>query len=153
MSGVDERRRQALAVNEAAAERWAHAMRAHALAPPDPGFPGRLRELADAARARARGARLGDSAGLRWRARPGALRSQPPYELRPDTGRTGPPELWEVFDGAVAAYNAAMAGTDGRAVGDAADALADAAEAIASALERELAQPRTDGRRQRQLAR
>lgn len=135
MADPVQQRRQAVAMNEAAAVQWADAMRQHAMAPPDPGFGGRLRGLAEAARARARAARVAAAAGLRWVARPGAVSSQPPYELRPGTGRTGPAELWEGFDAAVAAYNRAIAATDARAVGDAADALADVAEAIATALD------------------
>ena len=130
-----EQRRQAIAMNDEAARIWAQAMRAHIMAPPDPEFASRLRGLADAARTRARAARVADAAGLRWVAQPQALRSQPPYELRPNTGRTGPAKLWEQFDACVAGYNQALAGTSPGAVADAADALADAAEAIAEAHE------------------
>jgi hypothetical protein len=135
MTDPSEQRRQAIAMNDEAAVRWAEAMRAHILAPPDPGFGGRLQGLADAARLRARAARVADSAGLKWVAQPRAVQSQPPYELRRDTGRTGPPDLWERFDAAVVAYNQAIAGTSARAVADAADELADAAEEIAQAHE------------------
>lgn len=131
-----EQRRQAIAMNEAAAAEWAEAMRAHILAPPDPGFPNRLRGLADAARTRARAARVAEAAGLKWVAQPRALQSQPPYELRPGTGRTGPAELWDRFDECVAEYNRTIAGTSAGAVADAADALAAATEAIALAQER-----------------
>jgi excisionase family DNA binding protein len=130
-----EQRRQAISMNEAAAEQWAEAMRAHILAPPDPGFPLRLRRLAEAARARARAARVADAAGLTWAAQPSAAQSQPPYELRPGTGRTGPQEFWERFDAAVVAYNEAIAGSSARAVGDAAEALGEVAERIARAHE------------------
>lgn len=41
-------------------------MRAHQLAPPDLGFAGRLRALAEAAARRAQAARIGNLAGLRW---------------------------------------------------------------------------------------
>jgi hypothetical protein len=133
MTDPIEQRRQAVAMNDAAAVQWADAMRAHILAPPDAGFAGRLLHLADAARTRARAARVAEAAGLRWVAQPRAVESQPPYELRPDTGRTGPTELWERFDAAVAAYNRAIAATSAGAVADAADALGDAAEAIADA--------------------
>lgn len=130
-----EQRRQAIAMNEAAASQWAKAMRAHILAPPDPGFPVRLRGLADAALTRARAARVADAAGLEWVAQPGAAQSQPPYELRAGTGRTGPQELWERFDAAVVAYNEAITGSSARAVADAAEALGEAAERIARAHE------------------
>lgn len=148
MSDPGVQRRQAIAMNEAAAVQWAEAIREHVMAPPDPGFSGRLRKLADAARTRARAARVADAAGLRWVARPGALRSQPPYELRPGTGRAGPVALWERFDGAVKAYNAAIAGTSARAVGDGAEVLAEVAEVIADALEADQGQSVGPARRE-----
>ena len=133
MTDPAEQRRQAIAMNDAAAVAWAQAMRTHILAPPDDGFPARLRGLAEAARTRARAARVADAAGLKWVAQPNAVRSQPPYELRPGTGRTGPVEVWEQFDRAVADYNEAIAASSAGAVADAADALADAAERIEAA--------------------
>jgi hypothetical protein len=133
MTDSTDQRRQAVAMNDAAALQWAQAMRAHILAPPDAGFPARLRDLADAARTRARAARVAEAAGLRWVAQPRAVDSQPPYELRPNTGRTGPVELWERFDGAVASYNRAIAGASAGAVADAAEELGEVAEAIAHA--------------------
>jgi excisionase family DNA binding protein len=131
-----EQRRQAISMNETAAAKWAEAMRAHILAPPDAGFPSRLRVLAEAARGRARAARVADAAGLAWAAQPNAAQSQPPYELRPGTGRTGPEDLWRHFDTAVSAYNEAIAGSSARAVADAAEALGEAAERIARAHEK-----------------
>ena len=38
------------------------------------------------------------AAGLLWRPIPGAESAEPPYELRPGTGRRGPAELWARFD-------------------------------------------------------
>src|SRR5438067_633453 len=105
MTDSADQRRQAVAMNDEAAVIWAEAMRGHKYAPPDAGFPDRLRKLAYAAHTGARAARVADAQGLKWVAQPGALDSEPPYELRPDTGRTGPSELWERFDAAVAAYN------------------------------------------------
>jgi hypothetical protein len=137
MAESAEQRRQAISMNDAAAVTWAEAMRAHIAAPPDHGFADRLRGLAEAARTRARAARVADAAGLKWVAQPGAVNSQPPYELRPGTGRTGPPELWERFDSYVAAYNRAVAGTSAATVAEAADGLADAAVAIADAVDAE----------------
>jgi len=134
MSALSDPRERALGLSDAAELAWAQAMRGHIMAPPDDGFEDRLRVLADAARQRALAARVGAEAGLRWVPRPGAIRSQPPYELRPGTGRRGSPELWERFDRGVAAVNRADAGTDLQAVADAALALAEAAEAIADEL-------------------
>lgn len=141
MTDVSEQRRQAIAMNDEAARRWAQAMRAHIMAPPDPGFEERLHGLAEAAQTRARAARVADAAGLKWVPQPRALQSQPPYELRPDTGRTGPVDLWERFDGCVTAYNRAIAGTSAGAVADAADELAVAAEQIAEAHATEPGEP------------
>jgi len=137
MSAVSDPRERALGLSDAAELAWAQAMRGHIMAPPDDGFGSRLRVLAGAARQRALAARAGAEAGLRWVPRPGAIRSQPPYELRAGTGRRGSPGLWERFDGAVAAVNRADAGTDLQAVADAALALAEAAEAIAVELAEE----------------
>ncbi len=134
---AEERRERALELSDAAELAWADAMRRHIMAPPDDGFADRLRALAAAARKRAQAARAGAQAGLRWVPRPGATRSQPPYELRPWTGRRGSPELWEEFDLAVGRVNRADAGTDLTAVADAHTALAEAAEAIAADVELE----------------
>jgi hypothetical protein len=133
MSDPVEQRRQAVAMNDAAAVQWADAMRAHIVAPPDAEFPARLHGLAEAARVRARAARVADAAGLKWVAQPRAVESQPPYELRPNSGRTGPAELWDRFDSAVAAYNEAIAGTSPGAVAAAAEQLAEVADGIADA--------------------
>jgi hypothetical protein len=141
MADPAEQRRQAVAMSEAAAVRWAEAMRAHIKAPPDEGFSARLRGLADAARTRARATRVADAAGLRWVAHPGALRSQPPAELRPGSGRVGPEELWTRFDACVSEYNRAIAQTSARAVADAADALAEVTESLADAVDAERGQP------------
>jgi hypothetical protein len=133
VSDVEEQRRQAIALNEAAAIEWADAMRAHIVAPPDPvRFAGRLADTAAASHSRARAARVADAAGLRWVAQPGALYKQPPYELRPGTGRLGAPELWEQFDDAVLALNRAVTGENARAVGDASERLGELAAAIAA---------------------
>jgi hypothetical protein len=152
MADSGQQRRQAIAMNDAAAVGWAEAMRAHIFAPPDAGFASRLRGLAEAGRARARAARVADAAGLRWVAQPAAVNSQPPYELRPGSGRVGPGELWERFDACAAAYSRAVAGTSAAAVADAADQLAEVAAAIADAVdeERGVAPPdRKRGRRSR----
>jgi hypothetical protein len=135
MADPVEQRRQALAMNEAAAAAWAEAVRAHILAPPDAGFADRLHRFAEAAGVRGRAARVADAAGMKWVAQPAARNSQPPYELRPGTGRVGPAELWARFDECVAAYNTAVAGTSAGAVADAADAIAELVEELARAVE------------------
>ena len=77
---------------------WGQAMTAHKMAPPDADFAARLRTLASAADTEREACEEAAQAGLLWRPIPGAQGSQPPYELRPGTGRRGPAELWERFD-------------------------------------------------------
>jgi hypothetical protein len=139
MADVDREaaKSQAVSAFTSADAVWGQAMRAHQLAPPDLGFADRLRKLADAAARRAHAARIGHLAGLKWVPVPGALDAQVPYELRPGTGRRGPRELWQRFDGAVIAYNAANADSDLARLADAAEGLSEAAEALSGAIENE----------------
>jgi hypothetical protein len=110
-------------------------MRAHELAPPDPGFRGRLRTLSDAAAAMRDAQARALEAGLAWRPIEGSERARPPYELRPGTGRRGPEQLWARFDAAVEQLNDAGAGDSLAAVVAAYAAVAEAAGALADALE------------------
>lgn len=116
---------------------WAEAMRAHNLAPPDPGFAARLRTLAEAAAREQVAWEHAHAAGLLWRPVPGAERAQPPYELRPGTGRRGPEDLWTRFDSAVAALNKAITDSSSANVADAFGELSNAAAALADAVEKE----------------
>jgi hypothetical protein len=116
---------------------WAEAMRAHKLAPPDAGFASRLRALAEAAAREQVAWEHAHAAGLLWRPVPGAEHAQPPYELRPGTGRRGPEELWAGFDQAVAALNTAITGSNSAAVADAFGELKEAAAALADAVAKE----------------
>lgn len=90
---------------------WASAIEAHKLAPPDSGFADRLAALAHGASEAARVCREADAAGFEW---PPARKadSEPPYELRPGTGRRGPEALWRRFDRAVVRLRSMAAGTD-----------------------------------------
>jgi hypothetical protein len=117
-----------------ASSAWADAMRAHKLAPPDAGFASRLRTLAEAAEREQVTWEHAHAAGLLWRPVGGAEHAQPPYELRPGTGRRGPVELWERFDAAVAGLNRAIGGTSAADVADAFGAVAEAATALADAV-------------------
>jgi hypothetical protein len=117
-----------------ASDGWADAMRAHKLAPPDAGFSARLRALADAAETEQVAWEHAHGAGLLWRPVPGAENAQPPYELRPGTGRRGPEELWTRFDTAVAALNRAITGSSAAAVADAFGETAEAANVLADAI-------------------
>jgi hypothetical protein len=120
-----------------AGDEWAGAMRAHKLAPPDPGFASRLRALSEAAQREQVAWEHAHAAGLMWRPVPGAESAQPPYELRPATGRRGPEDLWARFDSAVAALNRAITGSNAATVADAFGELSDAAAALADAIERQ----------------
>ena len=131
------RKRQLLDRFEQAEDQWGAAMRAHRLAPPDLGFASRLRALGEASAVEAAVCRDAGELGLAWRPIPGAENAEPPYELRPGTGRRGPAELWEQFDTAVARFNHANAGTDAAAVADAYAEVSSAALALAEVVESE----------------
>ncbi len=135
-SEPDHRERAAQRLQQAKAA-WGQAMTAHKMAPPDAGFASRLRTLALAAQAEREACEEADRAALLWRPIPGAQGAQPPYELRPGTGRRGPAELWERFDAAVQTLNHSIAGTNVVGVARAFGELASAAGALADAVEAE----------------
>ena len=116
---------------------WAEAMRDHKLAPPDAGFATRLRKLAQAAEREQVAWEHAHSAGLMWRPIPGAETAEPPYELRPGTGRRGPAALWARFDTAVSQLNQAIAGSSAAAVADAFGEMAEVAKALGDAVARD----------------
>jgi hypothetical protein len=118
-------------VVDAAGRVWDGAVTAHDLAPPDAGFAVRLRALATAADAQAAAYHQAADAGMAWTGIADADRAQPPYELRPDTGRRGPPELWQRFDRAVERLNRASASTSLSRLASAYAELAAAAHALA----------------------
>src|SRR5438105_15748201 len=129
-----ERAIQRLRVAQSA---WGEAMTAHKMAPPDLGFAARLRSLAAAAEREREACEEAERAGLLWRPIPGAQGAQPPYELRPGTGRRGPERLWQRFDAAVQNLNHAITGTNVMGVASSFGELASAAGALADALEAE----------------
>jgi hypothetical protein len=134
---LDRERAHIMRAVRHASNAWAEAMRAHKLAPPDAGFANRLHALAEAAQREQVTWEHAHAAGLRWRPVPRAESAEPPYELRPGTGRRGPPELWERFDAAVGGLNRAITGTSAAEVADAFGEIADAAVALADAVTRE----------------
>jgi hypothetical protein len=134
---LDRERAQIMRAVRHASDAWAEAMRTHKLAPPDADFANRLRGLAAAAEREQVTWEHAHAAGLRWRPVPGAESAEPPYELRPGTGRRGPPELWERFDAAVRGLNRAITGTSAADVADAFGEIAEAAVALADAVTRE----------------
>jgi hypothetical protein len=135
---LDRQREQVLRAVQLAGNGWAEAMRAHKLAPPDAGFAARLRVLADAAASEQIAWANAHAAGLMWRPVPGAENAEPPYELRPGTGRRGPIELWARFDQAVATLNRAITGSSAADVSDAFGGLAQVARELADSLSPEI---------------
>jgi hypothetical protein len=133
---LDRERAQIMRAVRQAGNNWAQAMRAHKLAPPDAGFSARLRALSDAAASEQVAWEYAHAAGLQWRPIPGAEGAEPPYELRPGTGRRGPAELWTRFDGAVTELNRAITGSDAGTVADAFGELSEIAGALADAIAR-----------------
>lgn len=90
---------------------WQRALAASEYAPPDPGFPHRVRALADACEQQARTlARAGWIEGFAWTPLPDRHRMSLSHELRRGANRPGPAELWTEFDRAVQRLGAAMEG-------------------------------------------
>ena len=119
-----------------AQERWRAAIDAHRTAPPDAGFSARLATLAQAALEEARVCLEADEAGFEWPPHRSA-NSEPPYELRPGSGRRGPDGLWRRFDLAVAELDRAATGRDLQAVGRAYQELAEVTSELATTVEAE----------------
>lgn len=136
-TGAEDPRSRATQRLRDAKTAWGQAMTAHKMAPPDADFASRLRALANAADTEREACEEAAQAGLLWRPIPGAQGSQPPYELRPGTGRRGPAELWGRFDAAVDELNHAITGTNVTMVARAFAELASAADALAHAVDSE----------------
>ncbi len=134
---LDRQRAHVMRAVRQAGDGWAEAMRAHKLAPPDPGFADRLRALSEAAGAEQVAWEHAHASGLLWRPVPGAENASPPYELRPGTGRRGPAPMWKRFDAAVAGLNRAITGSDAARVADAFGEMAEASRELADAIARE----------------
>jgi hypothetical protein len=119
-----------------AGQSWESALDAHALAPPDAGFPARLRALSEAAAEQADAFELAAEGGLGWRSRTieGEFALAP--ELTPGMTRPGAPELWERFDAATAALADALAGTSPAGLAAAFGELSDVAGLLAAELQR-----------------
>ena len=134
---LDRERERLMRLVQHASAGWADAMRGHKLAPPDEGFAGRLKALSAAAATEQVAWEQAHAAELMWRPVPGAEHAEPPYELRPGTGRRGPADLWEQFDQAVANLNRAIAGSDAAVVAAAFGVMAEAAADLAAAVQSE----------------
>ena len=128
---------------------WASAVEAHKQAPPDLNFSDRLAALGKGASEAARVCRAADAQGFEW---PPARKadSEPPYELRPGTGRRGPEHLWRRFDQAITRLGTMAAGQDMLEVARAYEELAEVAGELAQAVE---AEDRASGPRPRTRAR
>jgi hypothetical protein len=115
---------------------WASAVETHKQAPPDLGFAARLAALAQGASDAARVCRAADAAGFEW---PPARKadSEPPYELRPGTGRRGPEHLWRRFDQAITRLGTMAAGEDMLEVARAYEELSTTARELAEAVKAE----------------
>jgi hypothetical protein len=109
------------------------ALRQHRLAPPDDGFSRRLKDFADACESEQIACDYAAREGLGWEPMPAARRSPPP-ELRPDSGRRGPSELWAKFDTAWEDLAKALEGISLPAVARAFDELAIVARELSSAV-------------------
>jgi hypothetical protein len=131
---LERERAQVIGLVRHASAGWAEAMRAHKMAPPDEGFAARLRRLSEAAATEQVAWEHAHAAGLMWRPVPGAERAEPPYELRPGTGRRGPEELWARFDAAVGQLNQAIAGSSSATVAAAFGEMAEAAAELSHAV-------------------
>jgi hypothetical protein len=131
---LDRQRANVMRAVRKAGAGWAQAMRAHKLAPPDAGFAQRLQALSEAAADEQVAWEHAHAAGLLWRPVPGAENAEPPYELRPGTGRRGPAGLWARFDAGVKTLNRAITGSDAAAVADAFGEMAAAAGGLAEAV-------------------
>jgi hypothetical protein len=127
-----ERERVARLVRHASVS-WAEAIRAHKLAPPDEGFAERLQKLSEAG-AEELAWHHAHEAGMQWRPVSGAGEAEPPYELRPGTGRRGPEDLWLHFDNAVLEMNRAIGGTNALKVAAAFGGIANAAAKLCQAV-------------------
>lgn len=98
---------------QAAAAIWDAALDASENAPPDPGFIGRLRAIAEAAERQTQAldrARL--IPGFTWKPVPDAENMILSNELRPGANRPGPDHLWDSFDFTVDRLALAMEGND-----------------------------------------
>ena len=122
---------EALQIINAGHQAWAQANRDHRLAPPDAGFSHRLANFARAAVKLRDGFQAAANAGLGWKPQAGVSNALPPYELRPESGRRGPAELWEAFDAAIDTRRKALEGTDARAIAEAFAQLAAAGRQLA----------------------
>ncbi|MGH3260999.1 MAG: hypothetical protein ACRDNS_03280 [Trebonia sp.] len=116
---------------QTAGQHWETALDAHALAPPDAAFPGRLRALSQAAAEQAEAFKLAAQGGLGWRARSVEHDFALAPELTPGMTRPGPEQSWARFDQAVAGLARALAGSSPAELAAAFTELSQSASALA----------------------
>lgn len=112
------------------------ALRQHRIAPPDAAFSRRLKDFADACESEQIACDYAAQESLGWEPMPAAKRLAPP-ELRPDSGRRGPAELWQQFDTAWEDLGKALEGISLPAVARAFGELATVSRALATAVTEE----------------
>ncbi len=117
---------------------WTDALDAHLYAEPNPGFAQRLRAMADAAEKQQAAFEYAAGERLAWDPLPHEPEGRPaPHELSPDSGRVGPPELWERFDRAFLAWDRSLEGTSITEIARWFGELAAAARELADAIDLE----------------
>ncbi|WP_249011255.1 hypothetical protein [Conexibacter sp. DBS9H8] len=112
---------------------WQNALKQHRTAPPDAGYPRRLRELADACEQQQIAYDYAATQGLGWKPLPPAKRPAP-HELSPESGRPGPPETWQEFDQAIEDLSRAFEGISVAAIARAFGELSRIARALSAAV-------------------
>ena len=117
---------------QSAGHAWESAHDAHALAPPNAGFPGRLSALSSAAAEQAKAFEFAAQGGLGWRSRTIDRDFALAPELTPGMNRPGPDQLWARFDEAVAGLARALAGLSPAALAEAFTELSEVSEALAA---------------------
>jgi hypothetical protein len=111
-----------------------HAIKQHRTAPPDPGYPRRLRDLADACEQQQIAYDYAaKQEGLGWTPLAPAKRPAP-HELSPESGRPGPPELWQEFDQAIEDLSRSLEGISIPAIARAFGELSGAARSLSVAV-------------------
>jgi len=116
-------------------EAWNKARADSENAPPDPGFPDRVRVLAAACDQQATWLlAAAQTHGFEWTPLPNRSGMAISHELRPGANRPGPPELWSEFDRIMQRLGIAMEGQWMYNVAWAYRALADVLHAIADDL-------------------
>lgn len=126
-----DRAREQLEISEG---RWLSAVRDHTQPPPDAGFPGRLRALADAAAQEQAAYAYAAEQGFGWKPGPPWL---PPHELRPAPWRSSlaSTEAWQRLDDAIGALSLARTGVSVVAIAHAFGHLSAAAWELAAEID------------------